>query len=441
MRTIAMVLVFVLPFLAQAQTREELTKTSKPADSPVKAAFTSIDDASLRAIKVTAGRSYSMLQFNMPKVQVWLPRAPNSEYAAVDFGEPRLVGKKGGEVAYEIEQGIFDSDKSKTEVRFGPKSGSGVIDFARAGGTIRIHYPTQIRTLVVTAAKASDGVTIDGPYVTVTMTGRDIASASPLSHLSAVRGFDAKGRQLEPAGNSSSSDWRKFRFWGTVSRSEVDTVTEWKNVEVQYDLPSVAKLPASASGNEPETPSTIADTPGGKVDIRVLTALPPPAAAPVEAAESAAPAGAKTRLTKEEAIRRLKKRHYPDVTADAFVMSAGKDQAATVNLFLIAGLAVNSEDSRDHVTPLHRASSTGNDGSALLLLRKGANPNVKDENNSTPLMWAAERCQSTELVVALVKAGADLNAKAKGGLTPLGSARMMHCEENEALLKKAGAKQ
>ncbi len=440
MRTTAMVLVFVLPLLAQAQTREELTKTSKPAASPVKAAFTSIDDASLRAIKVTAGRSYSMLQFNMPKVQVWLPRAANSEYAAVDFGEPRLVDKKGGPVACEVEQGIFDSDKSKTEIRFGPKSGSGVIDFARAGGTIRIHYPTQIRTFVVMAAKPSDGVTIDGPYVTVTMTGRDIASASPLSHLSAVRGFDAKGQQLEPAGYSGSSDSRKFRFWGTVTRSEVDTVTEWKNVEAQYDLPSVAKLPASANGSEPETPSTIADTPGGKVDIRVLPPPPPPAAAPAEEAESAAPAGAKTPLTKEEAIRRLKKRHYPNVTADAFVMSAGRENPATVNLFLIAGLSVESESKYDHVTALHRAASAGKDDTALLLLRKGANPNAKDENDSTPLMWAAERCHSTELVAALVKAGANLNAKAKGGATPLGNARMMHCEENEVLLKKAGAK-
>ena len=59
---------------------------------------------------------------------------------------------------------------------------------------------------------------------------------------------------------------------------------------------------------------------------------------------------------------------------------------------------------------------------------------------STPLMWAAENCKSVPLVKALVNAGADVNAKAKGGGTPLMMAEVFKCDEIVNILKKAGAK-
>ena len=68
-----------------------------------------------------------------------------------------------------------------------------------------------------------------------------------------------------------------------------------------------------------------------------------------------------------------------------------------------------------------------------------ANPNIKDENGSTPLIWAAQSCPPG-VVQALIKAGGDVNAKAKGGATPLMMAEVLNRPENVAILKKAGAK-
>lgn len=53
-----------------------------------------------------------------------------------------------------------------------------------------------------------------------------------------------------------------------------------------------------------------------------------------------------------------------------------------------------------------------------LLLLLGANPNAKDETESTPLMGAAWRGQ-TDAVKMLLEHGANLNARNKSGETPL----------------------
>lgn len=44
------------------------------------------------------------------------------------------------------------------------------------------------------------------------------------------------------------------------------------------------------------------------------------------------------------------------------------------------------------------------------------------------------------MVEALIKAGGNVNARAKGGATPLMKAEVMQRAETAALLKKAGAK-
>ena len=64
---------------------------------------------------------------------------------------------------------------------------------------------------------------------------------------------------------------------------------------------------------------------------------------------------------------------------------------------------------------------------------------MKDQNDSTPLIWAAQTC-SPRMVEALIKAGGNVNARAKGSATPLMMAEVMNRAEVVALLKKAGAK-
>ena len=73
-------------------------------------------------------------------------------------------------------------------------------------------------------------------------------------------------------------------------------------------------------------------------------------------------------------------------------------------------------------------------------LLKGANPNAKDDNDSTALMYAAKNAESHEALFALTKAGADVNAKDKDGMTVLDYAQQMKNDSAIKVLKAAGAK-
>jgi ankyrin repeat protein len=77
---------------------------------------------------------------------------------------------------------------------------------------------------------------------------------------------------------------------------------------------------------------------------------------------------------------------------------------------------------------------------ALALIKAGADVNAMDMNGSTTLIWIANHCDQSELVDALIKNGANVNAKAAGGATPLMMADISNCTKNAQLLKKAGAK-
>jgi ankyrin repeat protein len=85
-------------------------------------------------------------------------------------------------------------------------------------------------------------------------------------------------------------------------------------------------------------------------------------------------------------------------------------------------------------------SPPGREAIALALIAAKANVNVKDDNDSTPLIWAMGSC-GVEVVQALIDAGANVNARAKGGATPLMMARAMQRDDLVPLLEKAGAKE
>ena len=73
-------------------------------------------------------------------------------------------------------------------------------------------------------------------------------------------------------------------------------------------------------------------------------------------------------------------------------------------------------------------------------LELGGDPNYRDNVDATPLLRAAGNCDSVAVVKALIAAGADVNAKAKGGGTPLMIAEAMKCAEIAKILREAGAK-
>ena len=71
------------------------------------------------------------------------------------------------------------------------------------------------------------------------------------------------------------------------------------------------------------------------------------------------------------------------------------------------------------------------------LLAHGADPNVADEEASTPVMFAAQHGHA-EIIRRLLDAGADLGARGDHGLTALGFARQNGHGETAALLEAAG---
>lgn len=112
----------------------------------------------------------------------------------------------------------------------------------------------------------------------------------------------------------------------------------------------------------------------------------------------------------------------------------------TVEGFLDAGMSPNVKRPGFGHSPLFTSIMGHQDDMAMMFIELGGDVNFKDENQSTPLMWAVGNCKSVRLVKALVKAGADVNAKAKGGGRPLESAKVFKCDEIVKILKKAGAK-
>ena len=124
--------------------------------------------------------------------------------------------------------------------------------------------------------------------------------------------------------------------------------------------------------------------------------------------------------------------------ATALLLTSHWDDQSTVRLLIEAGADVDASD--DHgVSPLERASENASVAVVKALLTAGANPNVSRASGLSPLMTAS-RTGSVEVVQTLIDHGADVNAT----VTATNSTALMwavseaHSEIVEALLE-AGA--
>ena len=88
-----------------------------------------------------------------------------------------------------------------------------------------------------------------------------------------------------------------------------------------------------------------------------------------------------------------------------------------------SGIDVNAADYASKVTALHHVAMRGKARVLDLLLEHGADPNVRDTADQTPLHYAVFAADSVAKVRALVKFGADLHAVSTVGMTPLDAAR------------------
>jgi ankyrin repeat protein len=108
-----------------------------------------------------------------------------------------------------------------------------------------------------------------------------------------------------------------------------------------------------------------------------------------------------------------------------------------VQLLLAKGADVNVVDQNGQ-TPLHDTAGSGHTDVVELLLAKGANVNAKMHYDSTPLHMAASHGHKAVAELLLGK-GANVNAKNEGGKTPLHeAARKGHKDVVESLRKRGG---
>ena len=246
--------------VAQIPTRAQLLKVTKYIQDAPKADFKAYSEADLRgAVKVVSARSYAVFGYNTPEVRIVLPKNSNSVYSSIDFPDPTLVDAAGKPVAVEIERGGFDEEKSSDEIRFRPTEGDDVVQFARATGTVKLKYPLAVKTQSFTPAQPgakSLGMKINGPYVSFADEAFEIPDVS-FSKLKPIRAYDAAGHVLEAASYSETSTdadgvlRKKMAFYGNVARVEIDTVSQWAELELPYDVTPAPLLPAGHEGEDP----------------------------------------------------------------------------------------------------------------------------------------------------------------------------------------------
>ena len=118
-------------------------------------------------------------------------------------------------------------------------------------------------------------------------------------------------------------------------------------------------------------------------------------------------------------------------------------QSLTFLCLVISTLLATADLQSQEVTPLHIAASGNDLKKVSLLLEKGAEVNARSTDGLTPLMAAAGKSSTPEIVQLLLEKGAEVNARNTHGMTPLTIAAMNPFRESaaemEQLLKAAGA--
>lgn len=200
-------------------------------------------------IKVYSSRSNAMFGYNTPEVVCLLPDVANSEYSSVEFIEPKLFSQQMKPVLFELETGGYSSEKHSAEIRFRPRSGDAIVNYAHAKGKIHIKYPLKIKTISVKKSSSVNeaGVAINGRFVKFNRE-KVIDSANSFAKINPVRAFDGTGRELYKLNYSGyvsdeNGDFTTLAFWGEPETVEVDVALDWAEFDLIYNLPPAKMLP------------------------------------------------------------------------------------------------------------------------------------------------------------------------------------------------------
>lgn len=118
--------------------------------------------------------------------------------------------------------------------------------------------------------------------------------------------------------------------------------------------------------------------------------------------------------------------------------AANQDDMKILRAVIDTGIDLNHQENYYKQTALFTPAEVGHTAALRLLLKAGANPNIKDKGGFTPLQWAAQEKQLNAMKT-LISFGADVNNKSKKGITPLMSASIAGFYKGVELLLSAGA--
>ena len=124
-----------------------------------------------------------------------------------------------------------------------------------------------------------------------------------------------------------------------------------------------------------------------------------------------------TTRTPEEARAALTAKGISSTDGAAFRSAAGSGNLEVVQLFVEAGMSVESADDESGWTALHEAAYAGHLSVVTYLVEYGANVNGADEDGYTVLMNASWRADNLPVIRYLVDQGANIWATAYDGKT------------------------
>jgi len=123
--------------------------------------------------------------------------------------------------------------------------------------------------------------------------------------------------------------------------------------------------------------------------------------------------------------------------ADDIWTATAKGKLDAIKRHLAAGQDVNAKAPKSNVTPLMIAAITGQTDAANLLLAKGADPNLTNNDGSTALHMAAF-FGHIEIVKALLDKGANVNVRNQRSETPLDTVKDAWSKELEGIYRAIG---
>jgi ankyrin repeat protein len=310
-------------------------------------------------------------------------------------------------------------------------AGANVNATTSSGGASALHFAASSGDAATIDALVDKGVSVNVRESAFSQTPLMWAAAA--NRVSAIAALVKRGADIEAETRTQSipEQEKKDRAY-LVTRSR--RLAAMKSADALLAPTGGAATPGAATPGAASTAPASASAPTPRTaPPSAASAAPAPAPAPATA--SAVPSGnSDTRVTPTAGDRRQRGPSYGDLVGSkggntALLLAVRDGQVAAVNALLMAGAKVNHASAGDSTTPLLMAAINGRFDLAKSLLDRGADPKLASTANATPLyavinvVWAPKAAypqpvaqyQSNvsylELMEALIKAGADVNAR------------------------------